>query len=74
MSYEEKESLNEVTKRWKNCIINDTSQDPYIWFYEPFNLNLKSNNINENYEKYEDDPKAHVFDVLPEFYKTMRVS
>ena len=56
------------------CRIKDRSQDPDIWFNELFDLNLKFKNIKAKYEKYEDDLKAHVFDVLPEYYKPVRVS
>ena len=54
VSDEKQESLNEVTNRWKNCKIKDTSLDPYFWFNELYNLNLKFNKIKANYEKYED--------------------
>ena len=42
-----------------------TRQDPDICFNEQYNLNLKFNNIKENYERYEDGMKAYVFDILP---------
>ena len=51
---EKQESLNEVTNRWNKCSIDDTSQDPDIWFNELYNLNLKFNNITAKYEKDED--------------------
>ena len=54
-----------MTNWWKNCRIKDTSQDPEIWFNELYILNLKFNNIKDKYEKYEDEMKAHIFDVLP---------
>ena len=66
MSDEKQESFNEVNNRWNNCNIKDTSLDPYIWFNEIYNFNLKFNNIKEEYEKYEDELKARVFDILPE--------
>ena len=66
MSDEKQESFNEVTNRWNNCKIKDTSLDPYIWFNEIYNFNLKFNNIKAEYEKDEDELKARVFDVLPE--------
>ena len=65
VSDEKQESLNEVTKRWENCKIKDTSLDPDIWFNELYNINLKFNNIKAKYEKYEEKLKAHVFGVLP---------
>ena len=37
-------------------------------------MNLKFKKIKAKYEKYEDERKAHVFDVLPEEYKKVRVS
>ena len=49
-----KKSLNEVTNRWTNFKIKDTSLDPDIWFNELYNLNLKLNKIKEKYEKDED--------------------
>ena len=49
MSYENQERLNEVAKRWNNCRIKDTIQDPDIWFNELFNLNLKFKKIKEKY-------------------------
>ena len=61
ISDEKKESFNEVTNRWNTCGIKDTSQHN-----ELFNLNLKLNKIKEKYEKYEDDLKSHVLDVLTE--------
>ena len=45
--------LNEVTNRWNNCSIKDTSNDPDIWLNELFNLNLKFKKIKEKYEKCE---------------------
>ena len=63
---EKQEGLNEVTSRWNNRKINDTSLDPYIWFTELYNLNLKFKNIKETYEKDKDKLKAYIFDVLPE--------
>ena len=62
-----------MTNRWNNCKIKDTSLYPDIWFNELYNLNLKFNKIEAKYEKYEDKLKAHVFDVLPEKYKKVRV-
>ena len=59
---------------WNNCRIKDTSQDSDIWFNELFHLNLKLKKIKANYYKYEDELKAHVFDVLNEDYKPVRVS
>ena len=54
-----------MANRWNNCGIKDTSQDPDIWFNEIFNLNLKFKKFKGKYDKYEDDMKAHIFDVLP---------
>ena len=66
MSEEKQESFNEVTNRWNNYKIKDTSLDPDIWFNELYNLSLKFKKTKENYEKDEDELKAHVFDVLPD--------
>ena len=66
MSDEKQERLNEVTNRWNNWRINDTSQDPDIWFNEFYNLNLKLNKIKSKYKRYEDEIKAHIFGVLAE--------
>ena len=66
--------MNEVTNRWNNFRIKDTSQDPNIWFIEIFNLNLNFKKIKAKYKKDEDELKPYVFDVLPEDYKPMRVS
>ena len=74
VSYEKQENLIEVTNRWNTFRIKDTSQDPDLWFDEIFNLNLKFKNIKEKYEKDEYEMKAHVFDVLPEEYKPVRLS
>ena len=74
MSDEKQEILNNVTNRWNNCRIKGTSQDPYIWFNELYNLNPKFKRIKAKYKKYEDRLKAHAFDVLPEQYKPVRVS
>ena len=74
VSDEKQESLNEVTNRWNNYKIKDTSLDPYIWFNEVYNLNIKFKKIKEKYEKDEDELRAHVFDVLPEEYKQFIVS
>ena len=54
VSYEKQESLNEVTNRQNKCRINDTSQDPDIWFNELCNLNLKFKKIKAKYENDED--------------------
>ena len=74
VSEEKKRVLNEITNRWNTCRIKYTSQDFDIWFNELYNLNLKLKKIKEKYEKDEDDMKAHIFDVLPEEYKPVRVS
>ena len=74
VSYERQDSLNEVTNRWNNYNIKDTSMDPDIWFNELYNLNLKFKRIKAEYEKHEDEIKANVFDVLPEEYNPVRVS
>ena len=55
-------------------MIKDTSKYTDIWFNEIFNLNLKFNNIKEKYDKDEDKLKSHAFDILPEYYKPVRVS
>ena len=54
VSDDKQESLNEVTNRWNKFSIDDTSQDPDIWFNELYNLNLKFMNIKAKYEKDED--------------------
>ena len=74
MLHEKQERLNEVTNRWNNCKIKDTSLDPDILFIEIYNLNLKFKKIKEKYGNDEDELKAHVFDVVPEEYKQVRVS
>ena len=51
LSDERQESLNEVAKMWNNCNIKYTSLDPYIWFNELYNLNLKFKKIKAKYEK-----------------------
>ena len=63
---EKQDILNEVTNKWNNFRIKETSQDPYSWFNELYNLNLKFKSIKEKYKKYEDKLKANIFDVLPE--------
>ena len=68
------ESLNKVTNIWNNCRIKDTSQDTDIWFNELFDLNLRLKKIKSKCEKYNYELKAHVFDVLTEEYKPVRVS
>ena len=55
-------------------MIKYKSQNNDIWFNKQFDLNLKFKKITAKYEKDEDEIKAHVFDVLPEKYKPMRVS
>ena len=52
---EKQDILNEVTNRWNNCKVKDTSHDLEIWFNELYNLNLKFNNIKKKYEKDEDE-------------------
>ena len=64
VSDEKQESLNEVTNGWKNCKIKGTSLDPYIWFNDLYNFNLKFKKIKAKYENDEDELKAHVVDVL----------
>ena len=46
---ENQESLNEITNRWNNFGIKETSQNPDIWFNEIFSLNLKFNHIKSKY-------------------------
>ena len=65
VSDEKQEILNEVTNSWNNWNITDTILDPNIWFNELYNLSLKFKRIKVKYEKYEDELKARVFDVLP---------
>ena len=67
VSYEKQESSNEVKKRWNNCRIKYKSQYPDIWFNELNHLSLKFKKIKEKCEKYEDELKAHVCDILPEY-------
>ena len=52
----------------------ETSKYTYIWFNEPFNLNLKDLHAWATYEKDEDELKSHVFDILPKDYKYVWVS
>ena len=59
---------------WDTCSIKYTSQGPDIRFNEVYSLNLKLKKIKDKYEKDEDEMKAHVFDVLPEKSKHVRVS
>ena len=66
--------MNEVTNRWNNFSVKDTSQYPDIWFNELFNLNLKFKRIQSNYEKDEDELKAQFIEVVPEDYKTVILS
>ena len=66
--------FHEVTNRWNKCRIRDISQDPDIWFNKLFNLNPKFKKIKAKYEKYEYEIKEHVFDILSENYKQVRVS
>ena len=51
MSDDNKESLNEVKNMWNNFNIKYTSLDPYIWFNDLYNLNLKFKSIQAKYEK-----------------------
>ena len=69
-----KNVLNEVTNSLNTCSIKDTSRYPDIWFNELYNLNLKLKKIKQRYEKYENEMKSHVFDVLPETYRPVHVS
>ena len=62
VSDETQERLNEVTNRWNNCKIRNTSLDPDILFIEIYNLNLNFKKIKERYEKDEDELKRHVFE------------
>ena len=66
--------MNEVTNRCNNCKIKDTSLDPYIWFNDLYNLNIKLKKIKAKYEKDDDEIKAHIINVLPEEYNQVRVS
>ena len=70
VSDEKQESLNEVTNGWNNCKIKGTSLDPYIWFNDLYNFNLKFKKIKAKYENDEYELKAHVFNVLPEEIKS----
>ena len=73
LSDEKQGILNEVTTRWKFFRIKETSQDPYIWLNELFNLNFKFKKNEGKYEKDEDEMKSYVFDILSEEYKLVRV-
>ena len=63
---DKQEILNEVTNRWNNYKIKDTSLDPDIWFNEIYNLDLKFKKTKANDEKDEDELKERVFYVLPD--------
>ena len=65
VSDEKQECSNRVKKRWNNCRIKDTSQDPYILFNELFHLNLKFKKNKAKYEKDDNGMIAYLFDVLP---------
>ena len=54
VSDEKQESLNEATDIWNKCSINETSQDPDIWFNGLYNLILRFKNIKAKYENDED--------------------
>ena len=71
VSDEKQEILNEVTNRWNNLRMKEKSQDTDIWYTELFNWNLKFKKTNEKNERDGDDLNAHVFDILPEDYKTI---
>ena len=49
VSDDKQEIINEVTYRWKNCRIKETSQEPYTWFNGPFNFNFKFKKIKAKY-------------------------
>ena len=68
------EGINEVKNRWTTCSIKDTIQHTYIWSNGLYNLNLNTKKTKEKYEKYEYEMEEHVFDILPEEYKPVRVS
>ena len=70
----QQESLNDLTNRWKNFRIKETSQYPDVWFNALFNLNLNFKRIKSKNEKYEDEMKERIFDVLLSYYKPVRVS
>ena len=63
-----------MTNIWINFRIKYTIQDNDIWFNELFIPNLKFKKIKGKYNKDKDELKAHVFDVLSEDYKPVRVS
>ena len=71
MSYTKQENINESKNRRNTFRIKDTIQDPAIWFNELYNINSKLKKIKE---KYEYDMKANAFDLLPEEYKSLRIS
>ena len=66
VSDEKQESLNKVKNTWKKCSTKDRSQDLGIWLNKLYDFNAKLKKIKRKHEKYKDDMKAHVFDVLPE--------
>ena len=51
---------------WNTCRVKEKIQDPYIWFNELYNVNLKLKKIKEK--------MRNIFDILPEKYKAVRVS
>ena len=71
MSYTKQENINESKNRRNTFRIKDTIQDPAIWFNELYNINSKLKKIKE---KYEYDMKVNAFDLLPEEYKSLRIS
>ena len=72
MSEEKQEGLNIVSNRWNTFKIKVTIQDPYIWFNELINVNLKFNKTKAKYDKC--GMNGNVFDILPEEYKAVRLS
>ena len=54
--------------------MKDTSQDPNIWLNDLYNLSLKSKYIKEKHKEYEYEMNPHIYDVLPEEKRSVRVS
>ena len=65
--------MNEVKYRWKIFRVR-TKVKILIYGSINYYFNFMFNNINAKYDKDEDEMKAHVFDVTPEYYKPVRIS
>ena len=65
-------NLTELLQEFTGCKLEDTETDPDVWLLKIDAINTKLKSINENYEKKDDEKKAHLLGNLPAGYEDVK--